>query len=142
MLFLMSRQTFSTDCPPSSAPQAGISRGSSRSSRVFCFAKRIEGGFFLKYFYVYILKCADKSYYIGHTDDLERRLSEHKTGYYFGYTSIRLPVEVVSVRSFATRDEAFAFERKIKNWSRVKKEAFIKGDWNMLSEAGKKKFGS
>ena|SRR3989304_3341374 len=83
----------------------------------------------MKYFYGYILKCGDGSFYVGHTDNLERRLTEHKSGQYFGYTSIRLPVEVVLVRSFPTRDEAFTFERGIKNWSRKKKEALIQGDW-------------
>ena len=94
----------------------------------------------MKYFYVYILKCGDGSLYVGHTDDLERRLGEHKSGQCFGYTSMRLPVELVFVRSFATRDDAFKYERTIKNWSKKKKEALINCDWNALSEAAKKKF--
>lgn len=45
--------------------------------------------------YVYILRCADGSYYTGSTSDLEHRLAEHGAGFYGGYTSKRLPVELV-----------------------------------------------
>ena len=71
-------------------------------------------------FYVYILRCSDFSYYIGHTDDLEKRLAEHDTGQYGSYTAQRLPVELVFMQEFATRDEAFAIEHKIKKWTRMK----------------------
>jgi predicted GIY-YIG superfamily endonuclease len=83
-------------------------------------------------FYVYMLKCADNSYYIGHTDNLEQRIAEHKNGGYSAYTTTRLPVIVVFVQAFASRDEAFNMERKIKGWSRKKKEALIKGDWDEI----------
>lgn len=83
-------------------------------------------------FYVYILRCADDSYYTGHTDDMEQRLVAHQTGAYQGYTSTRLPVELVFVEDCVTRDEAFQKERQIKGWSRAKKEALIAGDWNRL----------
>ena len=46
-------------------------------------------------FYVYILKCDDNSYYIGHTDNIEKRISEHKFEKYSGYTSSRLPIKMV-----------------------------------------------
>lgn len=92
------------------------------------------------YFFVYILKCSDDSYYTGHTDNLEKRLSEHQIGTYKGYTSSRLPVELVFIQKFNSRYEALAAERKIKNWSRNKKEALINQDWEALSLFSKKKF--
>lgn len=80
--------------------------------------------------HAYILKCADDSYYVGSTTDLERRLSEHQSGYYKGYTFIRRPVELVWSGEFPTLDSAFHFERQVKGWSRAKKEALIRGDWD------------
>lgn len=92
-------------------------------------------------FYVYILKCNDNSYYVGHTDNIENRISEHRSARYPCYTSTRLPVEVVFVQSFATRDEAFSGERQIKKWSRQKKEALIEGNFFKVSLLAKKHFG-
>jgi len=82
--------------------------------------------------YVYILKCSDGSYYAGSTSNLERRLGEHQTGAYRGYTSTRLPVELVWSTEFPTEHDAFLTERQIKGWSRAKKEALIRGDWDRL----------
>jgi len=91
-------------------------------------------------FYMYILKCKDNSYYIGHTDNIEKRVSEHNANEFKCYTSSRLPVEVVFVQPFATRDEAFNAERQIKKWNRQKKEALMMNDWANLSLLAKKKF--
>src|SRR3990172_4029343 len=82
--------------------------------------------------YVYILKCSDDSYYTGSTTDLERRLAEHRDGFFKGYTSSRLPVEFVWSAEFPTEHDAFIIERQIKGWSRAKKEALIRGDWDTL----------
>jgi putative endonuclease len=84
-------------------------------------------------FYAYILKCADGKYYTGHTDDLEKRIGQHQSGLIKGYTSTRLPVELVWTQDFSTRYEALDAELKIKGWSQAKKEALINGDWNRLS---------
>jgi len=91
-------------------------------------------------FYVYILRCSDNSYYVGHTDNIEKRISEHRFNQYNCYTSKRLPIEVVFVQSFGTRDEAFIAERQIKKWNRYKKEALIENNWDKLSLLAKKKF--
>jgi putative endonuclease len=88
-------------------------------------------------FWVYILKCADGSYYTGHTDNLEKRLSEHCAGVCDGYTSKRLPVSLVFSQDFPTRIEALAGERQIKGWSRKKKEAMMRGDWAEVSRLSK-----
>ena len=74
-------------------------------------------------FWVYILRCADGSYYTGHTDDLERRLAEHHSGQMAGYTATRRPVALLFSESCSTRDEALAAERRIKGWSRKKKRS-------------------
>lgn len=80
-------------------------------------------------FWVYILRCADGSYYTGHTDNLEKRIAEHQAGKLQGYTLKRRPVGLVFKEEFPTREEALSSERQIKGWSRKKKEAMIRGDW-------------
>jgi predicted GIY-YIG superfamily endonuclease len=84
---------------------------------------------YLMPFWVYILRCSDGSYYTGQTENLEKRIAEHQTGEIHGYTTTRRPVEVIFYETFPTRDEAFAAERRIKGWSRKKKEAMMRGDW-------------
>ena len=98
----------------------------------------------MKPFYTYILQCADRSYYTGHTDDLEKRIAQHQTGALRGYTYERRPVELMWVQEFTTRDEALSAEVRIKNWSRAKKEALIARDWERLklySKPPKERFG-
>lgn len=90
-------------------------------------------------FWVYLLHCADGSYYTGHTDDLDKRIGEHETGACGGYTATRLPVELVYSQPCTTRIEALSSERQIKGWSRAKKEALIRGDWAGLSRLAKSK---
>lgn len=84
-------------------------------------------------FWTYILRCADHSYYTGHTDDLDARVWQHKNGTLGGYTSTRRPVELMWSAVFDTRDDAFAMEMRVKPWSRAKKEALIAGQLNRLS---------
>ena len=83
-------------------------------------------------FFVYILRCSDGSYYVGHTDDLEPRLAAHQRGEIAGYTRKRRPVRLVFADQFAGRAEALARERQLKGWSRAKKEALIKSNWRRL----------
>jgi predicted GIY-YIG superfamily endonuclease len=90
-------------------------------------------------FWVYILRCADDSYYTGHTDNLENRVGEHQTGTCGGYTATRLPVVLIWSQEFGTREEALAAELQIKGWSRKKKEAMIRGDWAEVSRLAKGK---
>ncbi len=82
--------------------------------------------------WAYMLRCSDGSYYIGHTEDLELRLAQHRDGTFDSYTAKGLPVELVWSDLFADCDSAFAAERQIKGWSRAKKEALIRGDWAAL----------
>jgi len=91
-------------------------------------------------FWVYILQCSDGSYYVGHTDNLEKRLGEHRTGEIEGYSSSRLPVSLVFAEDFPSRIDALERERQVKRWSRKKKEALIARDWDKLVEVSKKDF--
>ena len=85
--------------------------------------------------YLYILRCADSSYYVGTTrDSLEKRVAEHHAGAYDGYTAHRLPVTLVFHQYFERTEDAVSAERQIKGWSRNKKEALIRGDWERLQE--------
>lgn len=89
-------------------------------------------------FFVYLLRCADGSYYCGQTDNLEVRLHQHGVGE-IGYTATRKPVLLVWQGEFETRDEAVRFERQVKGWSRAKKEALIAGDWEQIKLLAKSK---
>lgn len=85
-------------------------------------------------FWVYLLQCRDTSYYVGHTDDLDVRLTQHREKAIAScYTRSRLPVELVYTQMFYTREEALAAEMQIKRWSRKKKEALARKDWESLS---------
>ena len=84
-------------------------------------------------FWVYVLKCADGSYYTGHTDNLDLRLAQHQAGEGGAYTRERLPVELMYSDWLEDRDSAFQAERRIKNWSRAKKEALFAQDGQALS---------
>ena len=86
-------------------------------------------------FYCYVLRCSDGLYYTGQTDDLERRLAEHKRGEYDGFTAARLPVELMWCEMFPMRIEAREAEWRIKPWSRAKKEALFRSDWQALKIA-------
>jgi tRNA/rRNA methyltransferase len=86
----------------------------------------------MKPFHIYMLQCSDGSYYVGHTDNIDKRISEHLQGMISGYTKTRLPVKVVYTQDFGTRDEAIIAERQIKKWSRKKKEALIRNDWDSI----------
>ncbi|WP_317133615.1 GIY-YIG nuclease family protein [Flavobacterium sp. GSA192] len=80
----------------------------------------------MKTYFVYILKCADDSFYTGITNNLERRLSEHNAGIdKDAYTFKRRPVELVWFEMFTEPTQAIMIEKKIKGWSRRKKQALI-----------------
>ncbi len=76
-------------------------------------------------FWAYMLRCADGTYYTGHSDDLERCIHQHQTGAMQGYTHTRRPVELVWSEAFEERAQAMEAERVVKGWSRAKKEAKI-----------------
>jgi tRNA/rRNA methyltransferase len=90
-------------------------------------------------FWTYILRCADGKYYTGHTDNLEARVAQHQSGDVPGWTSMRRPVELMWSEGFERRDEAIAAEVQVGNWSRAKKEALFRGDWERVSAEARKK---
>ena len=92
-------------------------------------------------YYVYMLRCSDGSYYLGHTNDLEHQLAAHERAVTEGYTLSRRPVELVFRDRFSTRLEAFHRERQVKGWSKARKEALIKGDWDGLVESSDRSSG-
>lgn len=85
-------------------------------------------------FWLYILRCSDGSLYVGHTDNLDRRMEDHGAGRGGEYTANRRPVTLVWFDEFPTRDECLARERQLKGWSRAKKEALIAADWERVHE--------
>jgi predicted GIY-YIG superfamily endonuclease len=95
---------------------------------------RLRKGFMMQnHFYLYILRCKNGSYYVGHTDNIDKRMSEHHLGLIDNcYTKKRRPVELIFLEVFSTRDDAFHAERQIKGWTREKKEAFMKNNWEEI----------
>ena len=87
--------------------------------------------------YLYILKCSDNSLYVGSTNNLEERIKKHQSGWGARYTSVHKPVELIYSEEYSTYQEAFKRERKIKGWSRAKKEALIAGNLELLKELSK-----
>jgi putative endonuclease len=91
-------------------------------------------------YYVYILCCADQSYYTGVTNDLQKRLWQHETGYFATcYTYSRRPVVLVYAERYLHIDQAKAREAQIKGWSRKKKQALKAEDWEALKTLARSK---
>jgi predicted GIY-YIG superfamily endonuclease len=90
-------------------------------------------------FWAYMIQCADRHFYVGHTDDLETRIGQHQHGTFRGYTSTRRPIHLVWSAEFPTRDEARAVELRLKGWRREKKLALIRGDWAAISALARNK---
>jgi putative endonuclease len=90
--------------------------------------------------YVYMLRCADGSSYIGSAtgDDLPPRIDQHNSGAFPGYTSRRRRVILVWSERFDRITDGIAAERQIKGWSRAKKEALIEHDWLELSRLSRR----
>jgi predicted GIY-YIG superfamily endonuclease/glycine/D-amino acid oxidase-like deaminating enzyme len=89
---------------------------------------------------IYILQCSDKSYYTGLTNDLEKRIWQHETGFFpTCYTFKRRPVKLMWHTFVETAEEGNAMERQIKGWSRKKKEALMNDDINELKRLSNEK---
>lgn len=84
-------------------------------------------------YYVYIIKCSDNSYYTGITNNVEKRFKEHEFGYNKdSYTFKRRPLLLEFYQEFNDVLQAIYFEKKIKGWTRLKKQALINGQFDML----------
>ena len=87
-------------------------------------------------YYVYILKCSDGSYYTGSTANLDKRIYEHQQGLESSaYTFRRRPVKLMWSEELETYNEALLHEHQIKGWSRIKKEALIRGDFQGIHKS-------
>jgi putative endonuclease len=92
--------------------------------------------------YLYIVRCADGSYYVGTTRGcLETRISQHNIGQFGGYTSSRRPVTLVFQQDFGRIEDAIAAERQVKGWNRAKKEALIRGHHEELHALAARRSG-
>jgi putative endonuclease len=93
--------------------------------------------------FIYIVRCRDGSYYVGSAtgEDLEPRIEQHNAGAFPGYTYSRRPVSLVWSEHFDRITDGIAVERKIKGWSRAKKEALIKGDWRSVTDLARRRGG-
>ncbi len=92
-------------------------------------------------YYVYILECADSTFYTGITSRLTQRLESHQSGKYKdSYTSKRRPVTLVYYCEFTDPNIAIETEKRIKKWSKAKKRALIAGEYDELPNLSKKKF--
>ncbi|GAA1912980.1 GIY-YIG nuclease family protein [Nocardioides hwasunensis] len=83
--------------------------------------------------HVYILECADGSFYVGSTWDLERRIAEHNLGLGAAYTRRRRPVTLAWCGYYDRVEDAYAMEKRVQGWSRAKRKALIDGRTDDLS---------
>ena len=87
--------------------------------------------------YTYILLCGNGQFYVGSTDNLERRLQEHQKGIGANFTKAHLPVKLVYQEEYKTIGEAFKREKQLQKWSHEKKAALIAGDIELLKKLSK-----
>jgi putative endonuclease len=86
--------------------------------------------------FVYIVRCADQSLYVGSTDDVNARIAMHNEGRGGRYTMQRRPVALAFVEAHETADAARQRERQLKGWTAAKKEALVEGDSALLKHLG------
>jgi len=86
-------------------------------------------------YFVYMLRCSDETYYVGMTNDVEKRVAQHQEGWDpKAYTHNRRPVKLVYVAEFSEVTDAIAFEKQVKGWGREKKEVLIRREYEKLPE--------
>jgi len=90
-------------------------------------------------FTLYLLECADGTFYIGHTDNLDRRVQQHEQGLAGAYTANLRPLKLIHVEEFESRLEALTMERKLKGWTRAKKQVYMMGNWQTVGKLAKGK---
>ena len=99
-------------------------------------AERVEG---LPMPFIYIVRCADRTLYVGHTDDLESREQTHNDGRGSRYTAARRPVKIVYAEKYDSTAGAIVRERQLKRWTAKKKEALISDDFPLLKSLSKRR---
>ena len=97
----------------------------------------------MKEYSVYILRCRDRSYYVGVTNNVEMRFAQHQRGDDLScYTYARRPLTLAHVLTFGDIKDAIAAEKQIKGWSRAKKEALMSGDIALLEKLSGRRSGT
>ncbi|KRF36164.1 GIY-YIG nuclease family protein [Nocardioides sp. Soil805] len=92
--------------------------------------------------WVYMLRCSDGSFYVGSTTDLDARISQHNSpDLGAAYTRRRRPVMLVWSAETELIGEAFRLEKQIQGWSRRKREALIRGDYDEVVAAARRRAG-
>jgi predicted GIY-YIG superfamily endonuclease len=90
-----------------------------------------------------MLECADGSFYVGITSNIEQRIAQHAAGWDpRAYTHTRRPVKLVHCEDFSRVDDAIRWEKQLKGWSRAKKRALIAGDWAEIRRLARPSTGS
>jgi putative endonuclease len=84
--------------------------------------------------YVYIVRCSNKTLYAGTTDNIERRIKEHNSGKGAKYTRSLAPVKLLWTEEHSNKSAALKREIQIKKWTRSKKEALISGNFELLKD--------
>ena len=92
-------------------------------------------------FFVYILGCADRSYYTGQTDDLDCRMAQHAAGEASKYTAQDRSVRLLWSVACQSRDEAITLEKQLQGWSRAEKKALMCGAFAALSHLARGRSG-
>ena len=90
-------------------------------------------------YFVYILRRADDTFYVGHAENLQARLKEHNGGHGAQYTAFRRPVRLVYSEELDSLKAAVFRERQLKRWSRAKKEALMSGEPDRLKQLSKRR---
>lgn len=88
--------------------------------------------------FIYILFCDQKIYYVGSTNDVERRLIEHQTKQ-SNFTRKFCDIKLVYREKLNSKEKALLREKQIKGWSLAKKKALINGDIKLLRQLSKKR---
>ena len=89
--------------------------------------------------YIYMLECRDRSFYIGSTWDLERRVSEHQEGLGAAYTRRRRPVRLVWHAAYDSITEAYTMEKRVQGGSRAKRIALVAGRLDDLPDLSRRR---
>lgn len=110
-----------------------------RTSTPVSLPSRDDDGIVVELAYTYIVRCADDTLYVGHTENLDVREQTHNDGKGAKYTASRRPVRMVYAEQFVTVESAIARERQLKRWGRGKKEALIVNDRTALASLGRRR---
>jgi putative endonuclease len=94
----------------------------------------------VKAYFVYMVRCSDRSFYVGITNNPDYRLAQHNLGIDSkSYTFSRRPVELVHSSEFRQVDDAIRWEKQLKGWSRAKKQALARDDWAAIHELSRRR---